>query len=141
MVERQVFANLGGFDSIYAPAYFEDADLCFHLRRIGLKTLYQPAARVVHHEGMSHGRDTSVGIKSCQVANRAAFISRWAGVLAHEHFRNGNNIFRARDRAMHRKVILVIDHYVPTPDRDAGSRVIMTWLEVMPGFAVTRQTC
>ena len=138
MVERQVFANLGGFDSIYAPAYFEDADLCFRLRRIGLKTLYQPAARVVHHEGMSHGRDTSVGIKSYQVANRAAFISRWAGVLAHEHFRNGNNIFRARDRAMHRKVILVIDHYVPTPDRDAGSRVIMTWLEVMlqAGFIV-----
>ena len=76
MVERQVFANLGGFDSMYAPAYFEDADLCFRLRRIGLKTLYQPAARVVHHEGMSHGRDTSVGIKSYQVANRAAFISR-----------------------------------------------------------------
>jgi GT2 family glycosyltransferase len=51
MVERSVFARLGGFDEIYAPAYFEDADLCLRLRRIGLKTLYQPAARVVHHEG------------------------------------------------------------------------------------------
>jgi O-antigen biosynthesis protein len=138
MVERQVFANLGGFDKIYAPAYFEDADLCFRLRRIGLKTLYQPAARVVHHEGMSHGRDTSVGIKSYQVANQRAFVSRWADILAHEHFRNGNNVFRARDRAMHREVVLVIDHYVPTPDRDAGSRVIVTWLEVLlqAGFVV-----
>ncbi len=131
MVERQVFANLGGFDKIYAPAYFEDADLCFRLRRIELKVLYQPAARVVHHEGMSHGRDTSVGIKSYQVANRRAFIGRWADVLAHEHFPNGNNVFRARDRAMHGKVILVIDHYVPTPDRDAGSRSIMAWLRIM----------
>ena len=84
----------------------EDADLCFRLRRIGLKTLYQPAARVIHHEGMSHGRDTSVGIKSYQVANRRAFIGRWADVLAHEHFRNGNNVFRARDRAMHRRLSL-----------------------------------
>jgi len=138
LVERLVFANLGGFDRIYAPAYFEDADLCFRLRQIGLKALYQPAARVVHHEGMSHGRDTSVGIKSYQVANRRIFIGRWADVLAHEHFQNGNNVFRARDRAMHRKVILVIDHYVPTPDRDAGSRVIMAWLEVLlqAGFVV-----
>ncbi len=138
MVERLAFANLGGFDRIYAPAYFEDVDLCFRLRRIGLKTLYQPAARVIHHEGMSHGRDTSAGIKSYQVTNRRAFISRWSDVLANEHYLNGNDVFRARDRAMHRKVFLVIDHYVPTPDRDAGSRVIMTWLEVLlqAGFVV-----
>ncbi len=138
MVERLVFAGLGGFDSVFAPAYFEDADLCFRLREIGLKTLYQPAARVIHHEGMSHGRDTSTGIKSCQVANRRAFISRWADVLAHEHLPNATNVFRARDRAIHRKIVLVIDHYVPTPDRDAGSRVIMTWLEVLlqAGFVV-----
>ena len=139
MVERQVFADLGGFDEIYAPAYFEDTDLCFRLRRIGLKTLYQPAARVVHHEGMSHGRDTSVGIKSYQVANRRRLHQSMGAVSSRTStFRNGNNVFRARDRAMHRKVILVIDHYVPTPDRDAGSRVIMTWLEVLlqAGFVV-----
>src|ERR1700759_1270743 len=76
MVERQVFADLGGFDTVYAPAYFEDSDLCFRLREIGLKTLYQPAARVIHHEGMSHGRDTSAGIKSYQMTNRRTFIDR-----------------------------------------------------------------
>ena len=31
---------------------------------------------------------------------------------------------RARDRAKHRPVILIVDHYVPEPDRDAGSRSI-----------------
>jgi hypothetical protein len=36
MVERTVFADLGGFDPRYAPAYFEDTDLCFRLRQIGL---------------------------------------------------------------------------------------------------------
>src|SRR3954449_8016818 len=32
---------------------------------------------------------------------------------------------RARDRARHRQTILVVDHYVPEPDRDAGSRAMM----------------
>ncbi len=136
MVERLVFAGLGGFDPCYAPAYFEDSDLCFRLRRIGLKTLYQPASCVVHHEGVSHGTDTSVGVKSYQVANRRVFITRWADTLLQGHYAKGDNVFRARDRAMHRTVVLVIDHYVPTPDRDAGSRTILSYLE-----ALTRAGC
>ena len=138
MVQRAVFLDLGGFDERYAPAYYEDTDLCFRLRRIGLKTLYQPAARIVHHEGVSHGRDTAVGIKSYQVANRSTFIDVWAEVLVKQHYRNGDHVFRARERAMHRKVVLVVDHYVPTPDRDAGSRAMMACLHVLlhAGFLV-----
>jgi GT2 family glycosyltransferase len=138
MVNRAVFARLEGFDPVYAPAYFEDTDLCFRLRQIGLKTLYQPASQVIHHEGISHGRDTAVGIKSYQVTNRRTFINRWARRLAQDHYRNGDNVFRARDRAMHRQVVLVIDHYVPTPDRDAGSRTVMAFLDVLveAGFVV-----
>ena len=131
MVERAVFARLGGFDNRYAPAYFEDSDLCFRLRRIGLKTLYQPAARVVHHEGVSHGRDTAVGTKSYQVRNRRTFVEIWGDVLVREHYPNGQNVFRARERSMNRTVVLVIDHYVPMPDRDAGSRTIAAYLECL----------
>jgi GT2 family glycosyltransferase len=138
MVERSVFSNLNGFDERYAPAYFEDTDLCFRLRQIGLRTLYQPAAQIVHHEGISHGRDTAVGIKSYQVVNRRTFVEIWGDCLQQDHYRNGEHIMRARDRAKGRKVILVIDHYVPMPDRDAGSRAIMACLHVMlqAGFLV-----
>lgn len=138
MVERAVFARLDGFDVRYAPAYYEDTDLCFRLRRIGLKTLYQPAASVVHHEGISHGRDTAVGIKSHQVVNRRKFVDVWADVLATDHYPNGKNVFRACDRSMNRGVVLVVDHYVPTPDQDAGSRAIMGCLHVLlqAGFIV-----
>lgn len=138
MVERAMFASLGGFDERYAPAYFEDTDLCFRLRAIGLKTLYQPAASVVHHEGISHGRDTAVGIKSYQVTNRRTFATVWANVLVSGHYPNARNVFRARDRSMHRKIVLVVDHYIPTPDRDAGSRAIMACLHVLlqSGFVV-----
>ena len=131
MVERAVFSRLGGFDGRYAPAYFEDSDLCFRLRRIGLKTLYQPDARVVHYEGVSHGRDTAAGIKSCQVRNRQTFLEAWGDVLVREHYPNGQNVFRARERSMNRTVVLVIDHYIPTPDRDAGSRTVAAYLECL----------
>ncbi len=136
MVKRSVFLGMSGFDERYAPAYFEDADLSFRLRQMGLKTLYQPAARVVHFEGISHGRDEAVGIKSYQVTNRRRFVETWASVLAEQHFPTGENVFRARDRAMHRQVVLVIDHYVPQPDRDAGSRIIMSYLHILLGAGV-----
>jgi glycosyltransferase involved in cell wall biosynthesis len=131
LVAADVFRELGGFDERYAPAYFEDADLCFRLRQRGLKTQYQPAAQVIHFEGVSHGRDTAVGIKSCQVVNRKTFVETWADVLAQQHYPNGDGVFRARDRAMHRDVVLVVDHVVPTPDRDAGSRTMMAFLHVL----------
>ena len=138
MVDRAAFAAVNGFNWRFAPAYYEDTDLCFRLRDIGLKTLYQPAASVVHHEGISHGCDTAVGIKSYQVVNRRTFVDTWVDVLAGNHFPNGRNLLRARDRSKGRKVVLVIDHYVPTPDRDAGSRAILGCLHVFlqAGFVV-----
>jgi GT2 family glycosyltransferase len=138
LVRRSEFLAIGGFDERYAPAYFEDADLSFRLRRLGLKTLYQPASRIVHFEGVSHGRDTDVGGKSYQLLNRGRFIAAWAPVLAAEHYPNGQNILRARDRAHGRKVVLVVDHLVPQPDRDAGSRTMFGFLMVLrnAGFVV-----
>jgi hypothetical protein len=53
------------------------------------------------------------------------FAARWRHVLTREHQRNGQHVMRARDRAGQRDIILVIDHYVPEPDRDAGSRTIL----------------
>ena len=86
LIERDLFVRLGGFDERYAPAYFEEPDLSFRLRQIGLKTLYQPASRVVHFEGVSHGRDETVGIKACQVVNRRRFIDTWEPALAAEQY-------------------------------------------------------
>jgi len=131
MVERAVFLEMGGFDECYAPAYFEDSDLSFRLRARGLKTLYQPRSRVVHYEGVSHGRDVAVGIKSYQVTNHRTFVARWGTTLARDHYDNGTHVLRARERARHRRVALVADHMVPLPDRDAGSRSMIGFLRAL----------
>ena len=133
LVRRDVFLDAGGFDDRYAPAYCEDSDLSFRLRRRGLRTVYQPRSEIVHFEGVSHGRDLRCGIKACQVANQATFLEVWHAVLARDHFLSGTHILRARDRARDRQVVLIIDHYVPEPDRDAGSRTMVAFIRALLG--------
>jgi GT2 family glycosyltransferase/SAM-dependent methyltransferase len=127
MVPAQLFRDVGGFDERYAPAYCEDSDLAFQVRASGREAYYTPFSVVVHHEGVSHGTDTGSGIKAYQLANQHKFRERWASELD-RHYPNAENILRARDRAWERKVVLVVDHYVPQPDRDAGSRTMIAFL-------------
>ncbi len=128
MVRRELFAALGGFDEHYEPAYYEDTDLAFKIRQQGLKVLFQPGSVVVHFEGVSHGTDIGSGIKASQTTNRLKFAERWSEVLQWEHFASGTHELRAREHARARRVLLVIDHYVPEPDRDAGSRLMIGYL-------------
>jgi glycosyltransferase involved in cell wall biosynthesis len=64
-------------------------------------------------------------MKAWQVRNQQNFRSRWQSILSSQHLPNGEHLLRARDRAHGREVVLVVDHYVPEPDRDAGSRTVL----------------
>jgi N-acetylglucosaminyl-diphospho-decaprenol L-rhamnosyltransferase len=52
LVRAETFRDLGGFDEAYFM-YLEDVDLCWRAGRAGWKVLYEPAARVVHLQGVS----------------------------------------------------------------------------------------
>lgn len=136
MVPRSLFDQLGGFDERYAPAYCEDSDLAFRLRDAGYKVIYQPRSQIVHYEGISHGRDEAHGIKAFQIRNQRIFRARWQSVLARDHLPNGSHVMRARDRAKQRDVILLIDHYVPEPDRDAGSRTTLCMIQALQSLGL-----
>ena len=119
MVPRQLFLELGGFDTLYKPAYYEDTDLALRLRQRGYQVLYQPASMVVHFEGVSHGTDESQGLKQHQRLNRERFLKRWSTQLS-SHRPNGQDPDLEKDRGVTRRVLL-IDSCTPSPDRDAGS--------------------
>ncbi len=55
-VRRDLFERLGLLDPGFYPAYFEELDLCLHARRLGYRVLYQPGARIIHHESTTTGR-------------------------------------------------------------------------------------
>jgi glycosyltransferase involved in cell wall biosynthesis len=128
-LRKEVWDAVGGFDEVYAPAYCEESDLAFRLRARGLKTIYQPRSVGIHLEGVSCGTDTAQGIKAYQVENQKKLLARWSGVLKKEHFENGTNVFHARGRTKSKKSILIVDHYIPQHDRDAGSRTMLHIIE------------
>lgn len=49
LFDRGAFDELGGFDELFAPFYYEDTDLGWKAARRGWATLYVPAAVVEHH--------------------------------------------------------------------------------------------
>ena len=118
VIPRALFEDIGGFDRRYAPAYYEDVDLCFSVRRRGLRVLYQPRAVVEHAEGATAGRDPERGVKRFQEINRASFVEKWADELRHQPA-PGSDVRRARSHVRAR--VLVVDARTPMLDNDAGS--------------------
>ncbi|HVE52632.1 MAG TPA: glycosyltransferase, partial [Ramlibacter sp.] len=125
-------------DTAYVPAYWEDTDLAFRVRAAGRRVLYQPRSVVIHHEGVSHGTEVSSGLKRFQAINQEKFRQRWREVLRAEHHEPYWELLRSHDRPRGRPAILVVDHYIPQPDRDAGSRSVWCILRtlVRMGYAV-----
>lgn len=137
-IRTRVFRELGGFDTAYRPAYYEDTDLAMRVRQAGLKVRYQPRSVVVHLEGLSAGTDTGAGMKAYQAVNRDKFRQRWTGVLAATHpdprGYDGDGIgawLAASHRSRAR--ILVIDSTTPTPDRDSGSLRLVELMRLLVG--------
>ena len=131
MFPRELFNELGRFDEAYVPAYYEDTDLAFAVRDAGRKVYFQPASVIVHYEGISHGTDTGSGIKQHQVVNQQTFLNKWKTVLESEHYPNAEQVLTARERSADKTNVLVIDHYVPHYDKDAGSRSTYLYLKLL----------
>jgi GT2 family glycosyltransferase len=76
---RRMFEELGGFDHLFAPFYFEDTDLGYLAWKRGWKVLYQ-ARSVVYHEhrgtiGKAFGADYIQG-----VVKRNALLFAWKNI-------------------------------------------------------------
>jgi GT2 family glycosyltransferase len=56
---REVFLRVGGLPEEFG-AYFDDVDLSFRLHRAGYRVWYEPASRVWHRVGASHGRQCPI---------------------------------------------------------------------------------
>ncbi len=129
MISKALWEEIGGFDERFKPAYCEDSDLAFEVRKRGLKVLYQPQSVVVHFEGVSNGTDLNAGLKKYQLENNIKFREKWAKELS-EHYENAAHPFCARERNFGKKMVLFIDHYVPTYDKDAGSKTTFQYIKM-----------
>jgi GT2 family glycosyltransferase len=131
LVRKDLFQEAGGFDERYAPAYYEDVDLCFTIRSLGFKVIYQPKSMVIHHEGVTAGTDLGSGLKRYQVVNRRKLVDKWGDVLQREHFENSShNLDIACDRRRGPRII-VSDGMYSSPNHDAGSLRMATIMKIL----------
>lgn len=119
LLRTDLFRRLGGFDTRYAPAYYEDTDLAFAVRAAGYRVYYEPASTVVHFEGITSGTDTATGIKRFQTINHAKFAEKWKLALAKQPAPGTPIAIASSHRATKR--VLIVDATTPTPDQDSGS--------------------
>jgi GT2 family glycosyltransferase len=131
LIPRSLWRELGGFDELYIPDYYEATDFALKVRAAGRKVYYQPASVIIHHEGASNGTDLGSVIKAYRVENQERFFARWRGVLEADHFENATHVSTARERSGQRKTVLIVDQYVPQPDRDAGSKFVMCFIHTL----------
>ena len=128
-VATALFRDLGGFDTRYAPAYYEDTDLAFAVRARGLRVVYQPTSRVVHLEGITSGTDTGSGVKAYQVRNRGVFAAKWRHVLAHQP--PAGSVPTAGSVVRTRRQVLVIDAETPRPQHDSASLRLVNLMRLL----------
>ncbi len=56
ILRKEVWEKLGGFDSRFHPAWFEDVDFCKRLSKTHWKILYCPVQALVHRGGLARHR-------------------------------------------------------------------------------------
>lgn len=117
VVRRSLWDALGGFDERYAPAYYEDTDLCLRAWEAGHRVRYLRGAPVMHFEYGSSGSDDA---RSMMSANRATFAARHAATLA-DHRPFDERTWAAAVHHSARPRVLVVEDRVPDPSLGAGS--------------------
>lgn len=84
LMRKDDYLNLGGFDPVFEPAYFEDVDLAMRLRARGLFTYYCGRAAVYHHAEVTSRREWTAAQRDRIIsANHDRFVRRWGGFLKH----------------------------------------------------------
>ncbi len=109
---RAIFLELGGFNDVYGPAYYEDADYCMQVWKAGFQVIYEPRAVIRHYESASSGGNEAA--RPAMAANQQIFRQRWSEQL-HRHLPpSTGNILSARLAPSAKGLkILYIDDRVP----------------------------
>jgi glycosyltransferase involved in cell wall biosynthesis len=118
LVSRELWQAIGGLDERFGPGPYRAADLCLAVRAAGRTVLYEPRAVVC---GIADRAPATVtGADGLRERDRATLVGKWARALDAQPQRGEHSAYLAADRNRGPHV-LVVDHRVPMPDRDAGS--------------------
>ncbi len=107
LIDGELYEQLGGFDEIFYPAYFEDPDLARRIWSAGRTVVATPFSVVTHEESAS---TTSAVRRVLFDMGREHFEDRWAGVPDPAR----GDLPKAGPR------VVIFDDFVPRPASGSG---------------------
>ncbi len=117
MIRRNLWTAIGGFDERYAPAYYEDTDLCLAVWESGNRVVVLNTSHILHQRNSSYGLNNRhnklMGI------NRSKFTEKWELPLK-SHWEN-TGIARYEKNRDSTGIVVLVDHLLPSFSRDSGS--------------------
>lgn len=83
LFDREKFLQLGGFDDVYKPFYWEDIDLAFRAWRSGYSCVFEPLSKVDHYheQGAIATQSSKFFIKTASYKNQ--FIFAWKNISSY----------------------------------------------------------
>lgn len=118
MVRRRLFEALEGFDEAFAPAYYEETDLCMRLRSLGQRVVFEPDVVVDHYEfGSSAAVSTAFELME---RNREVFLARHRATLEQAHPVQGAPLMLASRLPPLGPRVLFLDDQVPASFLGSG---------------------
>lgn len=118
LTRRDLFMEMGGFDEVFVPAYYEETDYCFRLWERGMRVVYDPDVVVDHFEFGSSG--TSDRAIAQMKKNHQVLLKKHAIPLANRFLRSPANILKARMRDTCKGRVLFLDDRVPLRNLGSG---------------------
>lgn len=83
LIDKKKFQELGGFDPLYSPFYWEDIDLSYRARRAGYTIIFDPGIVVEHHHESTIGKYFSSDFVKT-IAFRNQFLFMWKNATIKE---------------------------------------------------------
>jgi GT2 family glycosyltransferase len=85
MIRAAALKAAGGFDEAFNPVQFEDTDLCYRVRSMGHRILYEPSVEMYHFESVTTAGTPGMNNASLVVRHGLLFKERWRHMFEHEN--------------------------------------------------------
>jgi GT2 family glycosyltransferase len=95
-VKRTTWGALGGFDENLVVA-FNDVDFCLRVQKSGLRNVWTPHAKLVHHESASRGYEDTPEKQARYLVEAAYMVKNWEAELMNDHFYSPNLTLKLED--------------------------------------------
>lgn len=116
MLSRLVLTDMGGLDLDFAPAYYEETDLCIRIWKRGLRVVYDPSVIIIHLEfGSSRNPDAP---RALMRRNREVLLGKHRDWLADKLAPDARRAIEGRSATRQTRVLFIED---TIPYRHIGS--------------------